>query len=162
MRIDAAQFTKILYAVYERFEPTYRESGGKLSPADAELIIAIAQSTIAADRIDDPDERELFEDIAKHLYAHAEVETSPPTIGPVEDEEQRLDHLRSHAAQLKGKSSGALAYAVAYVLAVSDMEIAPSESDALEILREALGLDEAKAEDMLPAVSALLAPDSED
>lgn len=173
MQIDAAQFTKIMYAVYERFEPPspetkaeagYRENAkerSKLTAPEAELVVAIAQLAVAADRVEDPDERALFEQLAGHIYVHANVATTPPSLGPVEDAEQRIDHLKSHAAQLKGKASAALAYAVAYILAISDMDLDPDEGLMLEILREALGLDEEKADDLLPVVSEFLTPPEE-
>jgi tellurite resistance protein len=166
MQIDAAQFTKIMYAVYERFEPKssevgYRETGApasKLTAPEAELVVAIAQLAVAADRVEDPDESALFNQLAGHIYQHANVKTTPPTLGPVEDADQRLDHLRSHAAQLQGKASAALAYAVAYILAISDMDLDPDEGEMLDVLCEALGLDEEKADDLLPVVSELLTP----
>jgi len=181
MQIDAAQFTKIMYAVYERFEPKaepapapapddkevgYRENSyvepppapSKLSPADAELVVAIMQLAVAADRVEDPDESALFDQLAGHIYHHANVNTTPPHLGPVEDAERRLDHLRSHAAQLQGKASAALAYAVAYILAISDMDLDPDESEMLGVLCEALGLDGEKADDLLPIVSELITP----
>jgi len=176
MQIDSAQFTKIMYAVYERFEPKspappadekevgYREnahverSHSKLSPADAELVVAIMQLAVAADRVEDPDEQALFDQLAAHIYHHANVQTTPPHLGPVEDAERRIDHLRSHAAQLHGKASAALAYAVAYILAISDMDLDPDESEMLGVLCEALGLDGEKADDLLPVVSELITP----
>ena len=166
MQIDSAQFTKIMYAVYERFEPAktevgYRENSaerGKLTAPEAELVVAIAQLAVAADRVEDPDECALFDQLAGHIYQHANVATTPPTLGPVEDPERRLDHLRSHATQLQGKASAALAYSVAYILAISDLDLSPDEGEMLEVLREALGLDEEKAEDLLPVVSELITP----
>ncbi len=165
MQIDAAQFTKMMYAIYERFEPGKAEVGyrdtpdrGKLTAPEAELVIAIAQLAVAADRVEDPDEQALFHQLAGHLYQHANVSTTPPSLGPIEDAERRVDHLRSHAAQLQGKPSAALAYSVAYILAISDMDLAPEEGEMLEILREALGLDEEKAEDLLPIVAELITP----
>ena len=171
MQIDAAQFTKIMYAVYERFQPappdgakaevTHPDNShphSKLTPADAELVVAIAQLAVAADRVDDPDEQALFQQLAGHIYEHANVKTTPPTLGPVEDAEARIDHLRTHAAQLQGKASAALAYSVAYILAISDMDLDPEEGELLDILRDALGLDEEKADDLLPIVSELITP----
>ena len=166
MQIDSAQFTKMMYAIYERFEPGktevgYRENSaerGKLTAPEAELVIAIAQLAVAADRVEDPDEQALFHQLVGHIYEHANIATSPPTLGPVEDAERRLDHLRSHATQLQGKPSAALAYSVAYILAISDMDLSPDEGEMLEHLREALALDEEKAEDLLPVVSELITP----
>jgi tellurite resistance protein len=159
MQIDAAQFTKIMYAVYERFDSAADKTNrSKLTAPEAELVVAIAQLAVAADRVEDPDERALFDQLAGHIYEHANLATTPPTLGPVEDAERRIDHLRSHAAQLQGKPSAALAYSVAYILAISDMDLDPDEGEMLEVLREALGLDEEKAEDLLPVVSELIVP----
>jgi len=156
MHIDEAQFTKMLYAVQEKFPPT--DGVATLSPAEAELVVAIAGLVIAADRVDDPDERALFDQLAGHLYKHANVATDAPHLDPTDDDDRRHDQLRSHAQQLRGKPSGALAYALAYVLSVSDMSLDPSEGALLEVLRDALGLDEAAAEAMLPVVSELITP----
>ena len=159
MNIDAAQFTKIVDTVYERFAPGYRDSGGGLTPAEAELVVAIAQLAVVADRVEDRDELALFDQLAGHVYAHARIATTPPTLEPVEDDDQRLDQLRTHAAQLQGKAAGALAYSIAYILTISDMDLDPDEGEILDVLREALGLDEEQADDLLPAVSELLAPE---
>jgi hypothetical protein len=130
-----------------------------LPAGDAELIIAIAQLAIAADRVDDPDERRLFEELAAHIYRHANVETAAPTLAPIDDDDQRIDHMRSHAAQLVGKPSASLAFAIAYALTISDMQLAPEEGALLETLREALGLDEERAEDLSSAVGMAITPE---
>jgi len=76
-------------------QPRDQPAHGKLSAADAELVVAIAQLAVAADRVDDPDEQALFQQLAGHIYEHANVKTTPPTLGPVEDAEARIDHLRT-------------------------------------------------------------------
>lgn len=182
MNIDARQYGKIVEAAFlgagttepvvEPVEPkdgaAYREAGAvrrevytpdALSPSDAELIIAIAQLAIAADRYDDPDEQRLFQDLAAHVYRHANVETTAPTLAPIADDEQRIEHLRSHAAQLAGKPSASLAFALAYALVISDMDIAPEEGVMLDTLREALGLDEDRANDLSSAVGMAITPE---
>jgi len=182
VNIGAEQYKKIVQAAFgglgttepvvEPVEPTegaaYRAAGAvrrevytpeALPPQDAELIIAIAQLAIAADRVDDPDERRMFDELAAHIYRHANVSTSAPSLAPVDDDEQRIDHIRSHAAQLAGKPSASLAFAIAYALMIADMDLAPEEGTLLETLREALGLSEDRAEDLSAAVGMAVTPE---
>jgi hypothetical protein len=182
VNIDARQYLKIVEAAFlgsgtteavvEAVEPTdgaaYREAGAvrreayspdALPPGEAELVIAIAQLAIAADRYDDPDEKRFFEEVAAHVYRHANVETTAPTLAAITDDEQRIEHLRSHAAQLAGKPSASLAFALAYALVISDMDIAPEEGVMLDTLREALGLSEDRANDLSSAVGMAVTPE---
>lgn len=153
MNIGAQQYEKIVAAAYE-------DSAKVLAPEDAELIIAIAQLAVAADRVDDPDEQRLFGEIAARVYGHANLETSASTLTPVDDEEQRIEHLRSHAAQLAQKpAAAALAFSLAYALVISDMDLAPEEGVMLETLREALGLSEDRAQDLSAAVGMAVTPE---
>lgn len=152
MNIDAAQFAKIVQAAFADAPDT------ELTPAHAELVIAIAQLAVAADRVEDPDEQALFDALADHVYALASLKTSAPTLAPVDDDEQRVEHLQSHAAQLRGTPGAALAYCVAYALTIADLDLAPEEGDLLELLGEALGLSPERADDLAAAVGAAVTP----
>lgn len=149
MNVDASQYKAIVAAT---------KAGDSLPANEAELIIAIAQLAVAADRIDDADERQLFADLAGHVYKHAKLSTTVPELGPVDDDDAREDHLRSHAGQLVGKPSAALAFAIAYILVISDLELAPEESDLLDVLREALGIDEDTAGELSATVAEAITP----
>ena len=151
MQVDASQYQSIVATSFGEAETT-------LSAGEAELIIAIAQLAVAADRVDDRDERELFQTLAGHVYEHAKMSTSAPELNPIDDDDARMDHLRSHAAQLVGKPSAALAFALAYVLAIADLELAPEESEMLDALREALGLSDERAQDLSVAVAEAITP----
>ena len=153
MNIDHEQFAKIFQAAYAG------APDAKLTPAEAELVIAIAQLAVAADRVEDPDEQALFTSLSQKVYKQARVETTPPSLGPVDDEEQRMEHLQSHAAQLKSSpGAAALAFAVAYVLTIADLDLAPEEGELLEVLGEALGLDVEKADDLVAIVGEAITP----
>lgn len=157
MNIDRAQFLNILKAAYERFEPGHR-TDGTLTAADAELVVAVAQHAVAADLVEDPDERALFDQLAGHVYAAAKLQTTPPTLAPLEDEEQRIEQLRTHAMQLRGKGAAGLAYALAYILTIADLELNPDEMDVVEVLRQGLELDQEKADDLVATVSEIITP----
>lgn len=153
MNIDAAQFSKIVQASYAG------APDAKLTPAQAELVIAIAQLAVAADRVEDPDEQALFGSLAEKVYGEAKLKTTAPTLGPVDDEEQRIEHLQSHAAQLRGTPAAALAYSVAYVLTIADLDLAPEEGELLELLGEALGLNDEQADDLIATISEAITPE---
>lgn len=154
MNIDAAQYQNIARTAFQMSGGT----GTELSASDAELIVAIAQLAMAADRELGGEEAKLFDTLAGHVYTHANIATSPPSYAPLDDDEQRLDHMRNHAAQLAGKPSAALAYSVAYILSIVDLAFAPEEGDFIEALREALALDTEKSDELVSAVSEIVTP----
>ncbi len=153
MNIDAAQYKQIASAVYDDGKD------GAPTPAEAELVVAICQLAVAADGVEDADEAALFETIAAQVYAHANTATTPPTFHPLDDPEQRRDLLKSHAAQLAGKPSASLAYALAYILAISDLDLAPEEGEFIEDLGDALGIDPDRADELIVSITEIITPD---
>ncbi|MBA3461726.1 MAG: hypothetical protein H0T46_17310 [Deltaproteobacteria bacterium] len=151
MNIDAAQYKQIATIVYDG-------KGVGPTAAEAELVVAICQLAVAADKVEDPDEAALFQSIATHVYAHANLSTTPPTFHPIEDQDQRRDLMQSTAAQLAGKPSAGLAYALAYILAISDLDLAPEEGELLEDLGEALAIDADRADDLIVGVTEVITP----
>lgn len=170
VKLGAEGYKKLIETAYAGMPPTTGEAVGgaayrdaasahHLSAADAELVVAIAQLAIDADRRDDADERELIDSLAGHVYDHARIATAIPMMTPVDNEELRMDHLQTHAAQLRGKPAAGLAFACAYALVISDMHLAPEEGAFLESLREALGLDEDRAEELTSVIGVALTPE---
>jgi hypothetical protein len=153
VKIDAAQYQQIAKTVYEG-----QEAGGPTA-AEAELVVAICQLAVAADDVEDAIEAELFDSIASHVYGHAKLATTPPTFHPLDDPEQRRDLIKSHAAQLAGKPAAGLAYALAYILAISDLELAPEEGEFIEDLGDALELEPDRADDLIVTVTEIITPD---
>ena len=151
MNIDAAQFEQIATTVYEGKDAA-------LTPAEAELVVAICQLAVAADDVENEDEAALFDSIAARVYKHAKLATTPPAFQPIDDDEQRRDLIKSHAAQLAGKPSAELAYALAYILAISDLDLAPEEAEFIEDLGDALGLEPDRADDLIVAVTEIITP----
>lgn len=151
MNISAAQYQQIVSLVYPA-----TDAGP--SPAEAELIVAICQLAVAADDEEGEDETVLFDQVAALVYAHAKLQTSPPAFQPFTDPDQRLDLIKSHAAQLAGKPAAGLAYVLAYVLTIADLELAPAEGEFIDDLGEALGLDSDRADALITATTELLTP----
>lgn len=153
MNIDAAQYQQIASVVF------YDGKEGAPTPAEAELVVAILQLAVAADGVEDSDEAALFDSIAAQVYAHAKSATTPPTFQPLDDPEQRRDLIRSHAAQLAGKPAAQLAYALAYILAIADLDLAPEEGEFIEELGEALGIDPDKADELIVSITEIITPE---
>lgn len=151
MNIDAAQYKQITTIVYDGKD-------GAPTAAEAELVVGICQLAVAADKVEDPDEAALFDSIAAQVYAHAKLATTPPTFHPLHDPDQRRDMMQSMAAQLAGKPSAGLAYALAYILAISDLDLAPEEGELLEELGEALGIEADRADDLIVGVTEVITP----
>lgn len=146
MSIDASRFSDAIRSIHT----------GTLSEADAETIVALAQLAVDADGREDADEIATFFAIGKAVYAYAGINDTPtPTFAADEDDDERLASL---AKQLTTPAAKELAYAVAFVMAVSDIDLAPEEGAMVEALREALGLDEDRAADLAATVSAAITP----
>ncbi len=148
MDIDRAQFQNIQQAV----------GATALTPSEAELVVAIAKLAVAADRVDDPEEQRLFDQLAGHLYSAARVSTSPPVLDPIDDDEARREQLRTHGAQLLGKPAGSLAYALSYILTIADLDLAEEEIEIVDLIGESVGLSPESCDELAATVSALVTP----
>ena len=129
---------------------------GALSEADADAVIAIAQLTVDADGREDAEEIKKYFAIGKAIYSHAGLESSPtPTFA---DHEEDDDRLRTLAGLLSTPAAKELAYAVAFMMAVADTDLAPEEGALVEALRDALGLTEDRANEIAATASAAITP----
>lgn len=146
MTIDAAQLQSALRKVHP----------GALSRTDAETIVELAQMSVDADGQEDADEIKMFFTVGKAVFALAGLtETPDPTFDADENMETRLDSL---AGSLATKEARELAYAVAHMLTVIDVQIAPEEDAFLENLRGALGLGDDRADELAAEISAAITP----
>lgn len=146
MTVDASRLDHLVTVIH----------GGKLSAADAETIVAIAQLAVDADGSEDTAEIRLFFTLGKAVFKLAGLTDTPtPTFAVDEDDDERL---RSLAGQLSDRDARELAYAVAHVLTIIDIEISPAEDRFLVQLREALGLAPERAEELAQLAGAAITP----
>ena len=142
-------------------EPRYAEvlkpiHPDKLSPEDAETIMEIAQLVVDADGQEDQDEIQSFFAIGKTVYAMAGLaETPTPTFASDLEDDERITAL---AQELATPAAKELAYCVAYLLAVSDIALAPEEDAYVENLRVALGMTEDRADELAAQMGAAITP----
>lgn len=146
MDIDPGRFRDILRAQHP----------GPLSPLDAEVIVAIAQLAVDADGREDAGEIRLFFTVGKAVFSLAGMEdASTPTFAVDEDDDQRLLAL---AGKLTATSSRELAFAVAQLLTLADVAIAPEEDAFIESLRVALEIDGDRAGELASAINQAVTP----
>lgn len=158
MQLDADQFDQIVAALVGERGGLYRDRATVITAAEAELIVALAQLAMAADAVDDPDEVAVFDAITARVYAIAQMATTPPSLAPLADASARLQLAETHAAQLRDTPAAPLAYAVVFAITIADLDLDPAESDLLETLRDALGLDDDEADRISTVVATIATP----
>ena len=130
------------------------------SISDARAIVAIATLAADVDLDEARDEMALLVPLAAELAARTQVlpealaSSSPRPLDKIE----RVSRIRELTARLPTARSRELAYVVAYLVAVSDLELAPVESAFLDELRRALELTEARAAELVETAAQYLTP----
>jgi hypothetical protein len=127
-----------------------------LSSADAETILELCQLAVDADGREDADEIAMFFAFGAAVNELAGIaNASTPTFASDVDDDERLPAL---ASQLRSAASRELAYTIAYVLTVADVDIAPEESAFIEQLATALGIEPDRADELAAAIAASITP----
>jgi hypothetical protein len=150
--IDPAKFMTLASALGD----------AKLSAADATAIVSVARLAVDADRTEDSDELALYDVLAEHVCKLAGI--SADAVQDAEDHKPRGDDDRqqrmlARADQLKTKPPRELAYAVAYILTIADLDIAPAEDAFLAALQEALAIDDDRQSEIAELVNEAIAPE---
>ncbi len=149
MKLDFDQFKQLVALAFDTPD-------AKLSRGEAEAIVTIAGLAVDVDQHEDASEVSLFDSLASHVCALAGI-SGNPVEAPVRAVDDALgDQLREIGQPLRGKPSGKLAYIVGYLLAVVDQQLAPEESDFVEMLRYALDLDEPTSDELAAEASGVL------
>jgi hypothetical protein len=128
--------------------------GATLSSEDAAVIARLAYITAELDFEADVDESEALRSIVETLSAYAPESAEPVPLGalPIDDEE-RHEHIRTLAGELHAPEARELAYATAYLVIASNADLDRLQMRWLEQLQRALGLDDARAAELV-AISA--------
>lgn len=130
----------------------------RLDLAQATMILQIAQLAAGVDLDEDPAEEATLHAVAQHVFSLVGMkpdEDSP--IPPLPDEDARAAWLRALASQLETRGARELAYALAFLVSVADLELTPVEKTALEEFQHALGLDHRRATDLVVMLSEIMA-----
>ena len=118
---------------------------------DARAILGICTLVAGADNKSDDEEEDALGEIAGHL--------GPPLPNVyANDDLERLEKIREIGAQLSTTGTRELAYMLAYVVSVSDLELAPAESEFLADLAVALGISDARADELASQCAQAVTP----
>lgn len=130
-------------------------SSETLTREEVQAIARVAYLTAEIDFFEDDAERRTLDEIGDQLWSIAGLPREP--IEPVSplpiDDEERRWRIRELAAQLMTRRSRELAYVYAYLLVVSDVQLARVEGRFLDDLQRELGISDDRAAE-LAATSA--------
>jgi hypothetical protein len=134
--------------------------GSSPSPTETRAILQIAQLAAGVDLDDDTAEHGLLGALMYRLCALAEIPiSSVPVLSPLPiDAEERNALISSLANRVVTTGGRELAFTVAYLMIIADLELAPVETELLEGLRRALWIDRGRAAELLAEVSELVTP----
>ncbi|MDB4955014.1 MAG: hypothetical protein JWO36_2583 [Myxococcales bacterium] len=157
MQIDTAQLRSVVQLAFGRQPPD-------LSAREAEAIVGIAYLAMEIDFDEDPEELADFEVLKRQVCVLARID--PSDIGPVSplpiDHEEHAARIRQLASRLSWQPSRELAYVLAYLIIVSDLELDPIESEFLDELQRALDIDDDRASRLAEAAAELVTPPPDD
>lgn len=128
---------------------------GKLTEAEAEAIVGLGQLAVDADGREDPDEIAMFFAFGQAVNDLAGVKRTPEPSIPDDDEVARMAEL---ARALTSDGARDLAYAMAYVLTVADVDIAPAEDVFIARLQDALGMSDERARQLGSSIAEAVTP----
>jgi tellurite resistance protein len=147
MHVHAAAFHAIVKATGVNY----------LADDEAKAVAGIAQLVAGADDKEDEEETAVLQEIIDHLSAFAGLAVAIPTV-QANDDYERLEKIREVGARLPTAPSRELAYALAYAVSISDMDLAPAESEFLADLAVAIGISDDRADELASIVGQAVTP----
>ena len=134
----------------------------RLGPDAARTVLQLARLAAEIDLDDDPAEQALLRSLTMQLCTATGVALNDlPHRFPVPtDDEERAAQIATLVQQLPTTGTRDLAFALAYLLIVSDLEFAPIEAALLEQLRCALTIPPGRASLLIEAVARIVTPGS--
>jgi len=156
MHVHADAFGQIVKATLVTTETGYRDNA-RLGQQDALAILAMAQLVAGADDRSDPEEATVLDELTAQITAL----TGGPLDVPrayANDDYERLEKIREVGAQLTTPQTRELAYAIAYAVTISDLELAPAETEFLADLAVALGISDSRSDELATAVAQAVTP----
>jgi hypothetical protein len=144
--ITAARFREILTPLHP----------GPVSPADAEVIVELAQLAVDSDGQEEAEEIKTFFALGKAVFGMADLGNTPtPTFMGGDEDYERMRELAGKLGTTHGKE---LAFACAHILSISDVEIAPAEDEFIGALRDALAITEERGDEIAAQLNAAVTP----
>jgi hypothetical protein len=155
LAIDDAKFQQIL-DVTMGVQP--------IRPAELQTLLLVVQLAAEIDLDEDPAELTLLRTLTDRLCATTGIALDRfPLLSPIPtDDEERAAQLAALAQRLPTTGTRDLAFALAYLMIVADLELAPIEDALLRQLQRALTIPPERASRLLDAVGRIVTPGADE
>jgi hypothetical protein len=132
-----------------------------ISAQEIRAILQLVQLAASTDLDDDPAEWGVLRTVTARLCARGGIAPdSVPVLSPMPtDDDERATRIARLVPRLTTTGARDLALALAYLVIVADLELAPVESALLERLQGALTIPRERADDVVQAVAQIVTPD---
>jgi hypothetical protein len=136
----------------------------RIGAPDIRTILQVAQLAAGIDLDDDPEERAVLRTVAARLCATVGIPVDTvPLLSPLPtDDEERAARIAQLVPQLATTGARDLAFALAYLVIVADLELAPIEGSLLHQLQRALTIPDDRARWLVEAVAEIVTPGSDE
>lgn len=133
-------------------------AGESLNRAEASTVLQIAQLAAGADDTEKPAEHAALQAVAQHIYSLVGLKLPEVSaIPPLPDHDARVSWFRALSAELKTRPARELAFAMAFLVSIADLDLRRDEHESLEELQLALGVDHRRATDIVVQLSETVA-----
>jgi hypothetical protein len=130
----------------------------RLDADEARSMLELAQLAAGVEADDNPAEHATLQAIAQQVCSMVGLEPSEVfEIPPVPEEQARGHWLASVARPLRTREARELAYALVFLVSVSDLQLTAAERSALQEFQRALQIDDRRATDVVVIVSETVA-----
>jgi hypothetical protein len=132
----------------------------QIGPPEVRTILQVAQLAAEIDLDDDPAELALLRSLTTRLCTATGVALDRfPLLSPIPtDDEERAAQIAALVRRLPTTGARDLAFALAYLMVVSDLELAPIENALLQQLQRALTIPPERASDLIDAIARIVTP----
>lgn len=133
-------------------------AGENLSREKGIALLQIAQLAAGADETEQRVERALLQAMAQRISSLTGAQFAELiAIPPIEGFRARMARFRALAAVLHTRAARELGFALAFLMAISDLQLQRAEHDTLEELQQALGVDHRRATDIVVQLTDIIA-----
>lgn len=155
LAIDDAKFQQILDVTL---------GGQPIRPPELRTLLQVVQLAAEVDLDEDPAEMTLLRSLTERLCTATGIALDRfPVLSPIPtDDEERTAQLAALVQRLPTTGTRDLAFALAYLMIVSDLELAPVENALLHQLRRALTIPPERASRLLDAVGRIVTPGTDE
>lgn len=135
-----------------------------ISPPELRTLLQVVQLAAEIDLDEDPAELTLLRSLTDRLCTATGIALDRfPLLSPIPtDDEERAAQIAALVRQLPTTGARDLAFALAYLMIVSDLELAPVEDALLQQLQRALTIPPERASRLLDAVGRIVTPGADE